>query len=372
MRYNCLAAICCLAIAGCSHGDVLTVAVDIDGSLAKTVSIFDMFSKVELVELKGESPISNSIYNAEPYMACSDECLYVLDERLFDVHIFDHDGNLLKSVAKRGRGPGEFTMACQIHYNEDLELLEILNPMGRILRYSPDMSEFESEMSFSKGLRASHNYVQSGGCYILYSSSEQDKLWRLIPESESLTSFGYRPPRYLVDYIAPQSPFLRIGDKWCFMRAYDGLIYMLDMDSGEMSPYIAWDFGGYQCRLDDIPKNVSSYGSGEAIRMISRKRVSPFVDMKSAGDKIFANVVFNGRTHTLCHDLATGQSHFFEKTSEGMLFLTELFHEGVMYKYIDAGHLREYVNRGILDAESQRAYDSILSGSGQGLIKYYL
>ena len=60
-------------------------------------------------------------------------------------------------------------MADQIYYNKDLDLIEILNPMGRIFRYTPDSLKFVSEVNYmGKGLLATHNYAQKGGAYIFY------------------------------------------------------------------------------------------------------------------------------------------------------------------------------------------------------------
>ena len=83
-------------------------------------------------------------------------------------------------------------------------------------------------------------------------------------------------------------------------------------------------------------------------------------------------MVHNGEIHTICHDLETGESLLFEKTVEGMSFLPELFRDGVMYKFVDYTFLPEYVNREILDASSQAAYDKVLAEEGAAIVRYRL
>lgn len=176
---------------------------------------------------------------------------YILDVRTFGINVYGADGALLKHSDKVGRGPGEFTMADQIYYNKDLDLIEILNPMGRIFRYTPDSLQFVSEVNYmGKGLLATHDYVQIGKTYILYSSSIDDQLW----------------------------------------------------------------------------------------------------------------------------GLDTGETHFFYMTEEGMEFLPEIFdHERKrMFKFIDFKYLPEYINRDILDARSQAAYDKVLDEEGSAIAIYYL
>ena len=81
-----------------------------------------------------------------------------------------------------------------------------------------------------------------------------------------------------------------------------------------------------------------------------------------------------GKEYTLYHDLDTGETHFFYMTEEGMEFLPEIFdHEGKrMFKFIDFKYLPEYINRDILDARSQAAYDKVLEEEGSAIAIYYL
>ena len=81
-----------------------------------------------------------------------------------------------------------------------------------------------------------------------------------------------------------------------------------------------------------------------------------------------------GKEYTLYHDLDTGETHFFYMTEEGMEFLPEIFdHERKrMFKFIDFKYLPEYINRDILDARSQAAYDKVLEEEGSAIAIYYL
>ena len=263
-------------------------------------------------------------------------------------------------------------MADQIYYNKDLDLIEILNPMGRIFRYTPDSLKFVSEVNYmGKGLLATHNYTQKGGIYILYSSSIDDQLWKLDTDTGDLSKYNYKLPEYLREYISPQAPFFDIDGSPCFFRPYDGLIYTFDIDSHHVVPFIEWDLGKRQCLVENIPEHTSY----DFIIENSRKIASPYINIKAAGNTVFASVIYGGgKEYTLYHDLDTGETHFFYMTEEGMEFLPEIFdHERKrMFKFIDFKYLPEYINRDILDARSQAAYDKVLEEEGSAIAIYYL
>ncbi len=365
-----------LILSGCAgerqEGAVHKIRVDIDSLAKEQVSIYDIFSKVELVSLDNEYPVGNIVYTGASNITWDGSRFYILDVRTFGINVYGADGTLLKHSDKVGRGPGEFTMADQIYYNKDLDLIEILNPMGRIFRYTPDSLKFVSEVNYmGKGLLATHNYAQKGGIYILYSSSIDDQLWKLDTDTGDLSKYNYKLPEYLREYISPQAPFFDIGGSPCFFRPYDGLIYTFDIDSHHVVPFIEWDLGKRQCLVENIPEHTSY----DFIIENSRKIASPYINIKAAGNTVFASVIYGGgKEYTLYHDLDTGETHFFHMTEEGMEFLPEIFdHERKrMFKFIDFKYLPEYINRDILDARSRAAYDKVLEEEGSAIAIYYL
>lgn len=362
---------------GCSDPieEIRTINVDIDNELQETVSIFDIFSKVELIELDDSHPVSNSVFSGEAFITMDSSYIYILDEYHYNVHVFDQQGHSVLFANKVGRGKGEYTMGYQIHYNSDIGMVEILNPMGKILQYSPITMEYKSELNrMGKGLMAMHEYHQFGDEYIILSKSIGDRFWLTGSSDDSIKSFGYIVPEEYGNYILPTYSFFELNGKPCAFRSYDGQIYVFDTTDYRMIPIISWNFGKYNCTLSDIPENKNTREYNEVILANSKGRVSPFLNIKACNDVLYVSLIFNGQIypHTLYYDLKTGECSFFERTSEGMRFLPELFVDNVMYKFVDCAHLPEYINRNILDSDSQKHYDSILTGNGMGIIKYHL
>ena len=351
----------------------IEINIDIDSLLKENVSIYDIFRKVELVGLDDVHPISNGVYVGASNIAFDGERYYILDAKTLTINVYDSQSRLINLSDKKGRGPGEYTMADQICHNRENNTIEILNPVGKILSYTVDSLRFKSETGLPKEKTfAVHNYFIDGGSYILYSDSADSQLWNFEPSENTLTSYGYESPAYLRRYISAQSPFLEIEGKPCFFRPYDGLIYRLDNKDSKLVPFISWNLGKYQCRLKNIPQDKTVREYHEFIIQNSAKAISPYIDIKSHGSALYASVIFDkGKTYTLFHDLATGESRFFEKTTEGMKFLPEISGDGKMFKFIDYKHLPEYVNKDILDAKSRTEYDNVLKNEGSAIIIYH-
>ena len=245
----------------CTHSneDIKTLKVDVDTSLSDgKVSIYDIFSKVDLIALDDTFPISNSVHTGEAYITYDGNNFYILDDKSYKVNVYNKEGRILYQANKVGRGVGEYTMAYQIEYNSNTAQIEILNPMGKILRFDKDSLKYVSELNFIGNPLSTHNFNYLGDDYILYSAREADKLYKFESETNEVLSYSYQPPEYLRKYISPQSPFLYLTDSPCIFRPYDGLIYKFDITKNEMQPFIQWDFGKYQCRLQDIPHDKSN------------------------------------------------------------------------------------------------------------------
>lgn len=354
------------------NAPTIIIPVDINENTQKEVSIYDICSEIHVIGLDTTQPISNDVYSGSTWMDCDGEHFYILDENSMTLHEYDMDGQLVSYANRIGRGPGEYTMACQIHYNMDLGLIEVLNPLGKIMRYTRDSLDFHSELSYiGKGPLSSYNYLQLGNNYIIYSFREGDKIWLLNSELEEISSFAYQPPTYLKDYLTARSQlFTQDGQPYVY-RTYDGAIEHIDVTKGRVTPYIEWDFGGFQAKLKDVPKDNSARDYGSFMMDYSTHKLSPFIDMKACGGKICAMTLFNGgKIHTFIYDLEKRSSLFFEKTKEGLSFFPEVFVDEFMYKYVDSANLPSFVSRELLDSESQKEYDKIIANKSSAILKY--
>ncbi len=105
---------------------------DIDLNNLSSPSFNDYFSKLEIIPVdSSREALIQDIQKTEWYGGK----LYVLDGRQKKVFIFDLKGKLLQMIDKRGNGPGEYTDITALQINRFTGDLELLNPMGGILKY---------------------------------------------------------------------------------------------------------------------------------------------------------------------------------------------------------------------------------------------
>ena len=365
-----------LLLTGCeSNNQVSTlkkIRINVDSLLSEEISVYDIVSDVDVVCLDDVVPLAYSVYNGSPWVDCSNDNLFVLDPQTFSIHVYDLNGKFIEKADLNGRGAGEYTMAQTLRYNKDKNLLEVLNPMGKIFRYTTGPIKYHSVVDYTdKCLLSTHYCLYDGNGYVLYSNREDDKLWLLQDNVDDLVSLGYRPPSYLRHYLSAQRPIFDWNGQQYIYRTYDGAIDIIDKDSCKLQRLYEWDFGKYQAQLEDIPKYDSASEYVDFIQSFSKRKVSPFIDMKIWNNKIFANVIFDGgKIYTLIHDLKNNESYLFDKTTEGM----QLFHGNIlndrMYILVEAEYLSQFVNRQILDDASRIEYDKVINKDAIALVWY--
>lgn len=365
-----------LLFTGCESnnqvGTLKIIKINVDSLLSEEISVYDIVSDVDVVCLDDVVPLAYSVFNGSPWVDCSNENLFVLDPQTFSVHVYDLNGKFIEKADLNGRGSGEYTMAQSLRYNKYENLLEVLNPMGKIYRYTIGPIKFHSLVDYiGKGLLSSHYCLFGGNEYVLYSYREDDKLWLLNDKADNLVSMGYQPPAYLRHYLSAQRPIFDWNGKQYVYRTYDGAVDFIDVENCALQRVFEWDFGKYQAQLKDIPEYDSAGEYVDFIKSFSNRKVSPFIDMKIWENKIFANVIFEGgKIYTLVHNLKNAESYLFDKTIEGMQFFHGNIHNDRMYILVEADHLQEFVNREILDDASKGEYDKVVNTDGIALVWY--
>lgn len=363
-----------LPIVGCIGNSAVTskLEVDIEKLLSQEVSIYDIISDIDLICLGDSIFPSNSVYNGTKWIDFNGEKYYVLDPKTLSVYVYDKLGAFILKADLKGRGPGEYSMAEMLRYNEDSDLIEILDPMGRIYRYTADSVKFHSLIDYTgNSPLSSFYYLGSDSTYTIYSYRGADKLWMLREETVNLQSFGYCPPEYLRRYLTSQRPIFEWNGEQYLYRTYDGLIYRINTNDLVLEKVYEWDFGKYNPQLKDIPKDKSNREYVEFILSYSTEKISPFIDMYGWNNSIIANIIFNGgKVFTLIYNLDNSESILFYETIEKMkLFQGNVWNDG-MYILVESDRLSEFVNRDILDDLSKIEYDKIKQAEGIGIVWY--
>lgn len=122
--------LCMFCLLGCKQTDVnhssKEGSISIDMDHLPEVSFYSIFSKMELfpLETTDESLIK---MNGKPILHNNN--LYIYDDMLKVIHIFDLDSKYIHTINKYGNGPGEYTGLADFNFNHFTNNFELLSPI---------------------------------------------------------------------------------------------------------------------------------------------------------------------------------------------------------------------------------------------------
>lgn len=88
--------------------------------------------------------------------------LYVLDSMNHRIQVFDRDGKFIKSIGRRGQGPGEFNMPSSISLDASGNLYVVEAGPGRVQVFAPDGALVKTLKMPDSGISNAH-VLSSGG-----------------------------------------------------------------------------------------------------------------------------------------------------------------------------------------------------------------
>jgi len=212
------------------------------------VSVFDYFSKIELIPLENSE---NALLNSdEVKFRVSGNRFYFLDRKSNVIHVFNPDGTLMHRKNKDGRGSGEFLISEVIVINPYTNNLEVLNPTGAIYIYDSLGVNYldKINISFPVGIHAIHEMViVSPNRYLFFSHYDSEKnLFCYNTTDNTHTSFDYNFPRFFNQLgTMAENHFYHYKDTLRYYEGHNGNVWNVDMESNSLTPAYKWDFGEY-------------------------------------------------------------------------------------------------------------------------------
>jgi hypothetical protein len=96
--------------------------------------------------------------------------IYALDTQLSQVHVFDRDGNLVRTIGREGEGPGEFRRATQMFLTPDGNVAILQQMPGKLVLLTPDgkpAGDFPGPKGDDGGMIAYFEAARSGDNVVL-------------------------------------------------------------------------------------------------------------------------------------------------------------------------------------------------------------
>lgn len=352
-----------LALTSCRvETGINSFSVDVDSELRKDVSFFDWFQCVRVIPLDEYCIVGNGQYSEPQYLSVSDDKIFILDDKTYNVYSFNLDGSFDKVISRRGRGAGEYSLAYAVRSSDCGNNITVLDPRGSLYFYS---DEFVVKTEI-KGIRAMHNFENAKGKSILFSSTEKPNLWMLkdgVPRS-----LNYISKIPLKGQFNAPNPFIKKGDELYYYEAFSGDIYNIDLQKETIDLMYSWDFGIHTSVMSNLSESgvdFFDYLKGESF-----DKVYPFLSIVMIGDCIFSDVLFQNEEYNLFYNIASRKCAFFKEFKEGVRFKTCQVKGDKLYLLVESDMVSKYVNDSILISNSGKPLDQISKRDNCVLLEY--
>ena len=347
------------------------------GKADDNISIFDFFSKIEIIPLENNE---NALLNTDRVnFRVSGDRFYFLDELNNVIHVFNSDGTLIHRHNKDGRGPGEFLTSTAIEVNPDTNNLEILNPMGAIYIYDSLGTDYldKVEISFPVGIHAIHEMtILSPDKYLFFSYFDSEKnLFCYNTTDNTHISFDYNFADFFNQLGTKDSKghFYRYKDTIRYYEGHNGNVWSIDPESNSLIPSYKWDFGEYTFDISYIEEGQSIQYYVMTGMRLSTKYVSPIIEYIETDQFLAMRFKYKGVWKTAIYDKSSRSTKTFTRTTEEVIFAPKTIMCGnELYLHAAARYISLLANDKVLDQKNKEILKKIKDEDNDIIIKYTL
>ena len=246
MKNNLLFLFISFLLLSCNHkhdnNGCLTLKVNLKHS---TLTYEDVFSSAEIIPLETtDSSLLARVTEVDEYKGN----FYVYDIRSIKALAFNHEGDFICQVGRKGQGPGEYSWLASVSIDKKNEVIQLVEPMGSFHNYSLD-GKYIASIKYPDGndYQSLHYIDDYMVAWTIPSSSQSDCIIILNPETmEIVNSYCYG------------TRFLQDGDFYEYQNAlyyYEKLkqyrrVYIVGKDSLDL--LYQWDFGDDNFDMYDL------------------------------------------------------------------------------------------------------------------------
>lgn len=321
------------------------VPIDIDKILASdTLSIDSFIDSVQIIPLE-DTEESHLINGGRYVYSFGNDRIAILDcFSDFSIRVFDYEGHFLARIGRQGENAGEYSFAYDIEIDDDSNMLVVLDPVGKIIRYSLSNNYgFVDELSFLGAITAGH-YIKAIGDnqYAIFSLSDSHQVHICSFADRKVTSLRYSVPEgiLLSPFSSTTSPFHFHNGELFVTRSYDGHIFKID--GKKVKPHLFWDFGQYRIREKDIPVKASSAYYLNLFRKSSYRFATQFSFTQESDHYIMSQFSFRGVGHFLFYDKEKKEPHVIQRTKDGKRLVVGYCRGNVMYRPVRPDYLNTF------------------------------
>lgn len=350
-----------------SNNQSSDIYVDLDSK--EEVSIFDIFSKIEIIPLEtSDTCLIGSIDKLILY----DSKYYLLDTKQNCVSIFSQDGKFIQNIKRVGRGPGEYLYVYDFSINEYDHTLELLDCFGKLVIFNLD-GIYKESFYLPHPPAAYHNFILLNRDTTLFFTNSDDTnenlLWAYSRSSHKIIKEFHKDSH---SNLGHRLPLFTWKDSILFSISIDNTIFKIE-GLQEALAY-TWDFGKYNYKfpIKDIPKgNVEKSKFYQAFGTSSQNSYYHILNLQNEQYLYCLLSHFEEYKH-IFHDKKTKKNHVFRKTKENIslnpYFMNEKMIIGI--EHPDSETYKQLLEAKIIAPNNQNSISSVVEDSNPVLVKY--
>lgn len=339
------------------------IKVDLDER--SSVSIDDLFSKIEIIPLETKTislikEVSKVVYYGGKF--------FVLDYLLSQLLIFDEKGKFINKISNKGSGPNEYANISDFTIDKAIGEIILLSPVDNSLYFYSLNAEFKRRKRLVESAGGAYKsmYLMNKDTLVLWSLDFEHRLKYYSFSKDSVIYQTF--PEEKKDIFCPYE--FQMEGYLC--RSLSNKVYRLS--SFPIEVYYEWDFGEYNNNLSLVkyPGPGSLSGVRKYAQDVYSSEIVNYVLILHGHNSLYkyCQVVRKNKHLNVFYNNVKGESVIFEKTKEGVSFYPVYWTEDWMIGTNQILKLEDLFPPAFEDASLSRQLNSIREEDNPVLIKY--
>lgn len=355
----------------------LTLTVELKD---KGVSFYNLFEKIELIPLElNENSFIKQITN----MHLINDTLYVLDREVRSLTMFDgSSGKHLNTIMKVGQGPGEYTHVYDAIIDSVQQEIKLLSPFNFINTYDLSGRFIKKDnLPFPENSASAHFRNFDDSTYLFWINSTPDlnigNMVLISKKTHQIINSFWRNKGLEDSFVV--SPFWTYNNKTYFSISITNNVYQITSEGYDIA--YKWDFDKYDIdkfrEKEVVPVELKhrSERMMELIQqMMNSDKLYRFNSRHENNSYYYAQIVFKNEKSLAPHifyNKASGESHYFLKTTEGLSFITYLFADNYMIAELLTDDLETLLSSNLLNETERSKLNMRKDDDNPVLVKLY-
>ena len=342
----------------------------------KKVPLEKLFNKIELIPL--ETTDRSLIAYIDRYNYLNGKH-YILDKKQVILFIFDEKGQYLNRIAKKGQGPGEYTLIYDFSVNLKKEQIEMLSPYGFIFCYDFNGNFIKKfDLTFLKSHAFHSMEILDDENYILWSTPEDNEDGiRIVSQETGKVVNSFWQDLFIINSWASNTFYTYNNDTYFSLSLYN-TVYKVTKEGIEDA--YEWHFGD---KTVDISKhNISTgmYNANADYETLMQKLENNEIlyDFRfhfQNSQYYYAQIRFGGtpkgKWKSLFYNKKTKENFLFENIIEGLRLMPLYFSDEYIIDILRYKDKEKLLNCTLLDESNKKKLLDFKEDDNPYLIKYY-